>query len=155
MGRGGGRRKRRERRKRRKVSHINQGGAYTKSWFWRRYFKKRSPLSALIPKLYSPSFTPTTPSLAMVFVNLLSLLLWTLLATVIPAVWFSFYVQVERKENGHLVTLFLSSLVSKCSLLSKSVPGSLTWMWQVILRSGLGGLVQASVCAPDSPWGHG
>lgn len=33
MGAGGGRRKRRERRKRRKSSHVNQGGAYTKSWF--------------------------------------------------------------------------------------------------------------------------
>lgn len=122
-----------------KALHKSGLGLY-KMLVLKEYLKERSPLSALIPKLCSPLSNLTSPFL--VLWNLLSLL-WTLLVILIPLVFFFYYYfQVEREDDRHPTTLFLLPLVSKCSLFSKSFPGSLAWMTQAT-RISSGGLVQS------------
>lgn len=95
---------------------MNRGWAYTEL-ILKEIFKGEKPASCAH---FQPLLSPvplTTP--AMVFENPFLFCEWY---GPLPylAVWFSFYFQVERKENGHLVTPLLLPLVSKCFLFSKT-----------------------------------
>lgn len=117
---------------------MNQGCAYTEL-ILKEIFQGEKPASCA-------HFLPLLPltTTAMVFENPFLFCEWY---GPLPysAVWFSFYFQVERKENGHLSdhSVVTATLCLKCFLLSKTFP-VFNLSATASLGSGPGGLVQAS-----------
>lgn len=107
--------------KKEKVPHTS-GQAYTKSWFWRIYLKERCWLSAHSRPLLS-LVHPHKPLPIMVFENLS--LLWTPLASsmfsCLVSILFSSWM---KRKRAHQPMQLCGRWCPRCSLLSKSSPGS-------------------------------